>query len=201
MESILDLFFEDLPEYSGDANREIYRLGQAELVVSNGFISYNNPLGLGAEPDTLNRENAVLLGDVIVNAAFPGFELDYVFPIAEGFRLFYREIYRGHTVHSNFIEMLVTENGITQADIQFGTISDFEGAAREIFSPDEVLLTFIQRVRSIWPEKTILIDKMDLVYYQEEIRSDLHAIPYYRIFISENEVPFMINAFTNICIN
>jgi hypothetical protein len=46
---------------------------------------------------------------------------------------------------------------------------------------------------------------MDLVYYQLEIRSRestaLHATPYYRIFISDIDVPFLINAYTNVSIN
>jgi hypothetical protein len=103
---------------------------------------------------------------------------------------------------------LVTVDGITQIDMQYGKVIEMSGIPGEICSPDEALLTFIQRVRSIWPELPLLITHMDLVYYQEEIRSraldrgvTLHALPIYRIFIEDSEIPFKINAYTNTSIN
>jgi hypothetical protein len=205
MDILLAMLFDSPPQQAGDDTREIYEQGDTRLVISNGYISYDNPAGLGEKPPALTRENAIALGDAFIQDHYRLFVQDYVMPVPEGFRLFYREAYRGHIIHSNFIELLVTQNGITQIDMQYGNVLEYSGPAREICSPDEALLTFIQRVRTIWPDAPILISRMDLVYYQLEIRSRentaLHATPYYRIFIGDNEVPFMINAYTNVCIN
>jgi hypothetical protein len=156
---------------------------------------------LGDTPAELSRETALSLCDSFIKEHYPHFIQDFVLPISGGFRLYYRELYREHLVYSNFIDFWVTENGITRVEMQYGEVTDYAGPSLEICSTDEALLTFIQRVRSIWPERPIEITRMDLVYYQEEIRARenaaLRASPYYRIFIEDNEVPFMINAYTN----
>jgi hypothetical protein len=212
MDTLLSMFFLNEPEYIWDPRRDIYRDtdGDITLIISNGYISYENPHGLGIRPEVLTRDNAALLADLYVSRHYPNYVQDLVVPVPEGFRFYYRESYRGYIVHSNFIMLLVTEYGITQVDMQYGRVVEFFGPAREICSPDEALLTFIQRIRSIWPELPVMIDRMDLVYYQPEIRARenaaLHATPYYRIFIKDtdtlvNEMPFLINAYTNVCIN
>jgi hypothetical protein len=211
MDALLAMFFpfaSDSPEHESSPNRDVYTHGDARLVISNGYISYDNIHGLGERLDILNRETALLTGDAFIARHYPHYVQDYVLAVPEGFRIFYRERYRDYIIHSNFIELLVTENGITQVDMQYGIVLEFSGLPREICSPDEALLTFIQRIRSIRPDMPVLITHMDLVYYKEEIRSRAHdtsvglnASPYYRIFIEDNEVPFKINAYTNVCIN
>jgi hypothetical protein len=211
MDFLLDIFFPGEPEHIKNPlnpNWEMYTYGDIWMVISNGYISYDNPSGLKGGSEVLTRETAAALCDDFVSVYFPNYRQDYALTESKGIRLFYRELYRDYIIHSNFIEFLVTDAGITQVDMQYGTVIELSGLPREIYSPDEALLTFIQRVRSIWLDKPLLITHMDLVYYQEEIRSraldrgvTLHATPIYRIFIEDSEVPFKIDAYTNVSIN
>jgi hypothetical protein len=88
--------------------------------------------------------------------------------------------------------------------MQFGRVYEHMGTSRMIFAPDEVLLTFAQRVNALplSAEDPMIITHMDLVYLQEDasdiIGSIYPAEPFYRIFIKGKNVPFLINAFTNV---
>ena len=183
---------------------QILTYGDAELVISHGFISYYNPAGRGGIPlDGLSRDAAVALTDEFVNAHWPEFRLDDVFVAEDWLRLSYRQVYRGYVIHTNFIELVVTDVGIEQVDMQFGRVLEWYGPESPIAAPDEVLLTFVQRVRGVAMDSPIVITHMDLVYFQEELGStDPYAryrvLPFYRVFIDGGgSDPFLINAFTN----
>jgi len=178
----------------------------AELVISNGFISYNNPRGRGRLEESSPAE-AQRLTDAFVRDNWPDFALDIVYSGDDWFLLSYRQVYRGHIIHSNFIEFFVTEDGIIRVEMQFSQVLEWESSDRQpIVSPDEALLTFLQRVRAHAQVTPMVITHMDLVYFQEEGSTNpyvLHrAVPFYRVFVAgEGSDPFLINAFTNEMIN
>jgi len=178
----------------------------AELVISNGFISYTNPNGRG-EIAELTTANAQRLTDTFVRANWPDFRLDTVYVGEDWLLLTYRQIYRGHLIHSNFVEFFVTEAGILRVEMQSSQVLGWESMEQQpIVPPDEALLTFVQRERHRARIAPIVIDHMDLVYFQEDGGTDnevIHrAIPFYRIFvIGEGSDPFLINAVTNEMIN
>ncbi len=123
----------------------------------------------------------------------------------EGYlRLSYKQMYNDYLIYGNFIDFLVTGNGIWQVEMQYGEVLNAEDP-REICAPDEALLSFIQHLRFLQESRPVIIDGMDLIYYQEEFSAqedaELSAVPYYRVFIQDNYVPFLINAYTNVCIN
>ncbi len=45
---------------------------------------------------------------------------------------------------------------------------------------------------------------MDIAYNQEEFSTqagvELEAVPFYRVYVNDNYEPFLINAYTNVCI-
>ena len=177
-----------------------------ELVISNGFVSYTNPHGRG-EISELNPDEAQRLADALVRANWPDFRLDIVHSGEDWILLSYREIYRGNKIHSNFIEFLVTEDGIERVEMQFGQVQGWESSDQQpIVSPDEALLTFVQRTRGHAQVAPMTIAHMDLVYFLEEGSTDPdvthRAVPFYRVFVvGEGSDPFLINAFTNEMIN
>ena len=178
----------------------------AELVVSNGFISYTNPNGRG-EMDELNIDEAQRLTDAFVSANWSDFILDIRYSGGDWFFLTYRQVYRGHRIHSNFIEFYVTKDGIVRVEMQFSQVFGWESTDQQpIVSPDEALLTFVQRVRPHAQVSPMSIIRMDLVYFQEDGSTDPNAthraIPFYRVFVAgEGSDPFLINAVTNEMIN
>ena len=206
---LAEIFFEN-PQNAERHNTPhglILTYGPAELVIAHGFISYYNPDGHGNTANdliSLDPYDAQLLTDAFVHAHWPDFSLDDIF-VAEGWlRLSYRQVYRGYIIHTNFIELIVTDMGIEQVDMQFGRVIEWYGQESPIAAPDEVLLTFVQRVRSIAQVSPITITHMDLVYFQEEEGSanpyaSYRVLPFYRVFIGGDgsSDPFLINAFTN----
>jgi len=199
-EEIVAMFFvyPQAVEYSYRFGSHFYAYGSSTLIISGGFIFYENPYGFGDGEGEINA---------FIAAHFPDFVPDSNFSIDGGYgrRLIYRQEYRGQLVHSNFIEFIVTDSGITQIEMQFGEILGFAGTPSAIFSPDEALLTFVQRVRHITLETPKTIRRIDLVYFQEYFSDQpslYHAVPFYRIFtICSGDRPYLINAFTNTIID
>jgi len=178
----------------------------AVLEISNGFVTYNNPRGRG-EISELTQAEAQRVADIFIRANWPDFRLDIVYSGDDWLLLSYRQVYRGHKIHSNFIEILVTEEGIVRVEMQYGRVHGWESPDQQpIVSPDEALLTFVQRIRGHAQIAPITITHMDLVYFLEEGSTEpyvLHrAVPFYRVFVAgEGSDPFLINAFTNEKIN
>jgi len=213
-QELADIFFGNSHQatYSDIPNGIVlnYGPGPAELVISHGFISYYNPYGhrdTAHELQSLDRQNAQIITDAFVSKHWPDFELDDVFIAYDWLRLSYRQVYRGYVIHTNFIEIIVTDMGIELVDIQFGQVLEWYGQESPIAAPDEVLLTFVQHATNMPQLLPITITHMDLVYFQEEAGSTnpyarYRVLPFYRIFIAgDTSDPFLINAFTNQIIN
>jgi len=226
VDALLEIFFEnpiqitrteDRYEYKEDEEREDDE-DPNTLVISNGFIFYNNTSPYGfrnsgqvffLENMSITRHIATALTDTFIENYFPDFVQDSVFYTdgeVSGVRVIYRQAYRGRLVHSNFIELLVTAQGIRQIEMQFGKILGHGGTSRMIFAPDEALLTFVQRIHHLAQEEPIVITHMDLVYFTEYFGSVQQgtinsAEPFYRIFIQGSDRPFLINAYTNVIID
>ena len=209
---LVDIFFGDADvRHVNTLRGHIFTYGSAVLNISHGFISYDNPEGHGG-PDAwlrpLDRVEAQGLTDAFVRAHWSDFRLDDVFVGPDSLRFAYRQVYRGYVIHSNFIEIIVTDRGIVQVEMQFGQVLDWADEARPIIAPDLALLTFVQRVRAhaLAQAEPMVVTHMDLVFFQEEGSPDPDAyypvVPFYRVFIyGDGRDPFLINAFTNEIIN
>jgi len=208
-DELVGIFFDDPTRvlHTQTAFSDEFTKDEAELFIAGGFITYINAARMYSGENNITREQARVIGDAFISEHFPDFIYDEYFrPHSDaGQLLVYHQFYRGHRVYSNFIELLVTPKGITEADMQFGRIHGWDGPERVIFAPDEVLLTFLQRVDTL--RMPVTITNMDIVYFLEFIyasdeRDSLHrAIPFYRIFIEGFEMPFLINAYTNVSID
>ena len=208
-DELLAIFFEDptLVTHSQTLFNDEFTKNEAELFISNGFITYINAARTCDGENKITRPQARVIGDAFISEHFPDFIYDENFhPHSDaGQLLVYHQFYRGHRIYSNFIELLVTAKGIAEADMQFGRVHGWYGPERVIFAPDEVLITFLQRVETL--RMPVTITNIDIVYFLEFIyasdeRDSLHqAIPFYRIFIEGFEMPFLINAYTNVSID
>lgn len=211
-QKLVEIFFPNVPAvervYTGRLGSRIFQYGNGRLEIASGFIEYRNTNVLAQTDSTsmsslrsLTREAARRQATDFVSSHFPDFVWDRDFEEGENVRIIFHQKYRGVLVFSNFIELLVTPLGIQQVEMQFGKILGHTGSPTIIFSPDEALLAFTQHVRHITQEEPMTIRRMDLVYFQEYISDQegpYHAVPFYRIFIEGNEdIPFLINAFTN----
>ena len=209
---LAEIFFGDADvHHVSTQHRHVFTYGEARLVIAHGFISYDNPQGHGGEegrPAVLCRMEARRLSDNFVEGNWPDFSLDDVFIGLDWLRLSYRQVYRGHVIHTNFIEIIVTDMGIVQVEMQYSQVLEMADDTRPIVAPDLALLTFVQRIRAISNTQAypMVIDHMDLVYFQLEGSTDpdgsYPVVPFYRVFIyGDGGDPFLINAFTNEIIN
>ena len=171
------------------------------LEISNGFIYFDNNLFLSENnSESISREDAIKISDEFIQRHFADYVRDIVFDDYGGVRVGYCQQYRGQLIHTNFIEFFITADGIAGIELQFGRVYGYGAEPRMIFAPDEVLLTFMQRVLYM-SDEPIFINNMDIVYFQE-FASDREgsiypAVPYYRIYTNVNDLPFLINAYTN----
>lgn len=219
VDALMYLFFDDLDAVNRMGEDYVFEDAESRLVVVNGFVSYENfsehgfrdtalaiPRGIGE--NGITRIIASNLADTFIAKYFPTFHQDSIFYTQPGLgvRVIYRQSYRGRLIHSNFIEFLITANGIRQIEMQFGRVLGHGGTSQMIFAPDEALLTFVQRIRHDATYTPMVITHMDLVYFQEYFGSDqpgtfYPAVPVYRIFIQGEAMPFLINAYRNVMID
>ena len=207
---LLSIFFPSYAEITHirDNNWEEFTWKNLRLVISNGYISFVSGLGVTGIPD---KDAAIALTGAFIDEHYPDFVLDtQSIRLARrgGIRIFYRQKYQGHLIHTNFVEFLVTGEGdylpnisIEEVDIQYGRPIGFAYLPKELTGPDEALLTFVQNIRR-QNDDPILITQMDIVYFQtvsglHSVYMPIYAEPFYRIFIEGQYEPFLINAYTN----
>jgi len=191
--------------HSQSPRQDIFTWENKRLSISNGYISFSAGLGVTGTPC---KEAAIAETQSFIREHYPDFRLDIQSTRQArrgGLRIFYRQEYQGHLIHTNFVEFLITGEGakvvIEEVDIQYNRPIGFAYMPRELVGPDEALLSFVQHIRRR-NDQPILINHMDIVYFQpasglRESYIPIYAEPFYRVFIEGQDEPFLINAFTN----
>ena len=202
IERLLNIFFPPYAEIShvGDGRRDEFTWENLRLIISDGYVFFISGLGITGVPD---QDAAIALTQAFIDEHYPDFRLDIQSTRQArrgGLRLFYRQEYQGHIIHSNFVEFLVTGAGddlvIEEVDIHYVRPVGFAYLPRDLVGPDEALLTFVQYVRHNSYEP-VLITHMDIVYFHFPSNRQAYVGPTYRIFIEGQDEPFLINAYTN----
>jgi len=201
---LLAIFFPYYAEISheSDTNWDEFTWQNLRMTISNGYISFVSGQNVTGVPD---RDAAIAITQSFIQEHYPDFSLDIQstrLARRGGLRIFYRQVYQGHLIHSNFVEFLVTGEGeqlvIEEVDILYGSPIGFAYMPRELVGPDEALLSFVQNFHRSEP---VLITHMDIVYAQTvsglRTYAPIYAEPFYRIFIEGQDEPFLINAYTN----
>lgn len=172
-----------------------YQEGTMTLVIQNGFFSLYSQEGI---PFTKEE----LIGAVDKSDKFIK-DKEYKNNDLQIYE--YREMYSNHIVYSNYFEIEVENNVIKNFKGYNSEVSGFIGEKKEIVSVDMVLFNFIKEIDKIYENKEIIINNIDIVYYQSETTNEenimLKGIPCYRIEVVGNNVPFLIDAYTNEIIN
>ena len=206
MDRLLGIFFPSYAEitHNSSTDWDEFTWDSRRLVISNGYIAFSSGRGVTGVPD---RDAAIAITQNFIREHYPDFRLDVQstrYARRGGLRIFYRQEYQGHLIHTNFVEFLVTGEGdmpvIEEVDIQYGRPLGFAYLPRELAGPDEALLTFVQNIRRRY--EPVLITHMDIVYFQmtpgrRDTYTTFYAEPFYRIFIEGQDDPFLINAYTN----
>jgi len=174
------------------------------LTLQSGYIHYENSM----TADTIapmESSKAQSLCEALLKkwgGEFKNFQLDGLRKTGEGYVLDYCQSYKGVLIYSNFFTFKVSNNGIQDVYGRYSQPVGYESNSREIYFSDEVLFTIIYELKNIYSnEQGLIINKMDLVYFQDETSTTgdiiMNATPYYRFYISGDTQPFLINAYTN----
>ena len=207
---LIEIFFENPDLVERDYDRNVFIYGESELSISNGIVFFYKGINQADTPSQMPsgaaRVQASLLTREFINRHYPTFVHDITFESGGGIFMEYREKYRGRLIYSNFIRFFVTHIGIEWIEMQFGNVIGHSPDPRMIFAADEALLTFMQRNRFLAVEGGMFINRIDMVYYKEYVSftsgTEYLAVPTYRIFIDgNNDIPFLINAFTNMMLD
>lgn len=210
--ALLEIFFEEAENVYQEETEErhyMFRTDCATLEISNGFIFFDNSPGLGENTsceNEMNRFEAIEISDAFIIRHFPDFVLDMILDAyGGGVQIVYVQEYRGQRVLSNYIAFQITSRGIEWIEMQFGRVVGYSAEPRMIFAPDEILLTFMQRMRHNAMENPIFISSIEMVYLMEYASDQpgqvYPAVPFYRIFVQDNDMEFLINAYTNMSLN
>ncbi len=196
---ITETFFPDTTtdiKAQTDGERHIYSTDDAVLVLMNGYLSYDRPKGTGVYEQMDVKTALSLCGEVVKRSGLTDFYTDVISESEEGIRVVYCERFKGMTILTNFMDFYVTKNGIMQIDCVYGAPQGFTGTSIEVCAADEAMYSFMREARNAFGNRELFVDKMDMVYFQDDRTADA-AVPYYRIYVRGIELPFLINAYTN----
>lgn len=204
-EKIAQVFI-DNPSYSTEFGKYIASSedGKRILTFENGFFNL-----FVDSNDEFVIEDINKLTDIVkqFGKGFENYKLDIVFKENDRYMAEYREMVDDTVIYSNYVEFEVVNDKLVSVRGYYSNNSGYSNVKREISSVDMALFTFMQEVRNMYPAKEIFVNKVDIVYYQEEYfdYSDelvvTNAVPCYRIYIEGGSVPFIISAYTNKIIN
>ncbi len=150
-----------------------------------------------AEADAFMEAHADLL---------PGYVADVPngFETREGYRLVYRQSYKGQLLYSNAMALTLTGKGVVKAEYAYQQPlkPSRENKAREIVPPDEALFTLMSHILSLYRNKETIINQMDVVYVLlENTREEAGAqktTPCYRFWVEGLDRPYLLNAYTGV---
>jgi len=200
-EDVLLSIFMSAPESavrSMERSRVIFRNEFEEsLIIDGPGVIYKNRGAAGASvtPEEAERLGAELIkkmkklgGNFIADG--PPTETE------DGWLFQYWDNYKGYLINSNSINILINGNGIASVEFTYYKPVSFIGVRREVCSPDEALLTVMHGIRGLYGDyaEPKFILKMDFVYHNN---LSTKATPYYRVYVSGLDSPFLINAYEN----
>ncbi|MFV0439907.1 MAG: hypothetical protein ACK5LV_01260 [Lachnospirales bacterium] len=191
---------EDYYISSDEEDKQVYSNGENTITFENGFfyIALNTPIPFKDNTD-----------DVLKYFGKPisSFTLDRITTDEHHLYYEYREKYKKNIIYTNRLEFCIEGNNIISIEGYYARNIGYGDNQKEIISVDMALFTFVKVAKEIYGDVEIFIEGIDVVYYQEEYFSYsennniTNAMPCYRIYVRDQNVPFIINAYTNKVIN
>ena len=122
---------------------------------------------------------------------------------ADGFEVLFYGTYKQDQVFSNSFSVFVTKAGIRRIAFDYCSIQGYYGEKKDICYSDEALLTFMREWRKEAHEYEATIHRIELGYGMTESGNaageetmTVTLEPFYRIYLMEEEEPYLINAYT-----
>ncbi len=117
----------------------------------------------------------------------------------DGFRVDFYGQYKREKIFANYFSFFVTDAGIQRITFSYCPVRGYTGEKQDICYADEALLAFMREWKMSEQEKTTIY-RMELGYARMESGSagaaSITLEPCYRIYLAEEEEPYLINAYT-----
>lgn len=201
-----EIFFKgENPKITLEFDKTILASNTKSLIVQDNSITYLNPNGNG-KIENFGKETAMAAAEDFLELlnidGRSSLKLESAIPDNGAYVFEYMESFRGYKIFSSLKKITVSENGVTMASASYYTAQEFTGEKREIYSCDEILLTFLEEIRKSSPHDSVYIEKIELGYDFKNAKdiddgSRLRLVPCYRIFVAGSPDAYTINAYTN----
>lgn len=187
----------------GDAM--IYRKDAASLMLKGAEGSWENTdVALGREK--LQRSEALQTAKDFLEGTehfFGTYGDATVLERQDGYEVLFCGTYKQDKVFSNTFSVFITDAGIRRIAFSYYPIKGYQGEKKDICYSDEALLTFMREWRKEKHEYEATIHRIELGYGMTEsgntLGEDMLMVtlePFYRIYLMEEEEPYLINAYT-----
>ena len=121
---------------------------------------------------------------------------------SEGFRVNFFGQYKLEKVFANYFSFFVTADGIQKITFNYYPVRGYTGEKQDLSYADEALLAFMREWKKGEHAEEATIDRMELGYARMESNTAADGVasinlePCYRIYLMDEEKPYLINAYT-----
>jgi len=128
--------------------------------------------------------------------------LEKMYQSGDRYVFIFDETFSGYKVFSNSKRVEVTKDGIVYADAAYYNVGNNVGEKLEICGCDEALLTVMYRVVKDGDSIGRYIEDIEMGYDFQSAGenydpADIKLVPCYRVYVSGEETPYTVNAYTN----
>ncbi len=198
-EAIASSIFDDYTVHK-EKDTSIYTNGTTNLTFENGFfyVILEKPISFEDNPLEVLTKFGSPFDDFVLDKV--NVEDDYIY-------YEYRERFNNNIIYTNKVEFAIRDKNIYKIIGYYAENDGYTDNKKEIISVDMALFTFVKEAKKLYGDKELFIEGIDVVYYQEEYfpysnnNNTTNAIPCYRIYIKDQSIPFIIDAYTNKIIN
>lgn len=210
----------ELPEYSKETlerlffgsekttvtvkgGQTVYRNEHAVLTLDGAHGLFKQSMVAGGKGD-LTKADAQKEAQKYLDGTehfFGTYDVPVVTELSDGFRVDYYGLYKRENVFANYFSLIVTENGIRQIEFEYCPVVGYSGEKRDLAFSDEALLTFMREWKQNGSGEQVTIHRIELGYDKmerstAEIDGTVYLDPCYRIYLMEEENPYLVDAYT-----
>lgn len=182
--------------------QNIYR-GETATLTIDGAAGLFERQDVTQGKGDLQREEAQRAAEAFLTGTehfFGSYDEPIVTEEEDAFRVDFYGVYRREKVFANTFSIWVTEGGISRISFYYCPIQGYSDEKRDICYSDEALLTFMREWKKDETHTEGTIHRIELGYARTEPTAEdaalLNLEPCYRIYLLEEEEPYLINAYT-----
>ncbi|WP_105617323.1 hypothetical protein [Vallitalea okinawensis] len=185
---------------NNEVEKLIFDQQRINYVNEDGKFDINDKNNIRDEAITLAKKFASLLTNDEYDFVYLAYDMKKENEIYE---VTLCEEYKGNKIFSNYLKVIVTKEGIIEAEYEHYAPTGYLGSEREIYPVDEVLYNVLYYIEENYENANFALEDIDKGYYTNNIIIDYEATanPSYRIPLmnlntGQSQIIF-VDAYTN----